>query len=405
MSFDRHSVATITWDSGDVTRGELQAPGFADSSAIAKYTHLPALNLLHLETIHGDEITVQLPTPHDLAPVGGRPTIYLDQNHWSTITNTIYAPERVPDSAERAAATSLIDAALAQQVIVPMSSAHMSETCQQVEPAERYRRALTIAQLSAGWQLRDPLAVRAFELGEALALRYRQVCLLPSAVVTLAPDAVHAGTNQDLKPVPDDLPGDARWAIHVIRCAGGNLDAMLDAEHVRMNPVPGWVESFQRFSEFLGDNQTGPELKRRRTHAKFVVDLGREVAVAAHSAGITVSEMRDWSLNQSQHDVPSMGSLGFYREVAHIKLCDPSLRWEENDLIDMMYLTTAAGYCEHVVAERSHGAHLRNAARTLHRDVRIHRTLVELVASLDLFSQPSRAGRGRNSNVFSRSDP
>ncbi len=140
MSIDRHGTAAITWETGEVTRGDLAGPGFSDSSAIARSTHLLALNLLHLETVHGDHIAVQLPTPYRLAPVGGRPTIYLDQNHWSTLTNTIYAPNRVRDRAELAAATSLIDAAIAQQVILPMSSAHMSETCQQVEPEERYRR-------------------------------------------------------------------------------------------------------------------------------------------------------------------------------------------------------------------------------------------------------------------------
>ncbi len=128
---------------------------------------------------------------------------------------------------------------------------------------------------------------------------------------------------------------------------------MLDAENVRMNDVPGWVENFQRFGEFLADNPTGPELKRRRTHAKFIADLGTELAVAAHSAEITLDDMRDWTLNQSQHDVPNMRSLGFYREVVHVKLCDPNLQWEQNDLIDMMFLATAAGYCDHVAAERS----------------------------------------------------
>ena len=42
-----------------------------------------------------------------------------------------------------------------------------------------------------------------------------------------------------------------------------------------------------------------------------------------------------------------MGALGLYREVMHEKLCDPKLRWANNDLTDMMYLTAAAAPHSH----------------------------------------------------------
>jgi hypothetical protein len=59
-----------------------------------------------------------------------RPTIYLDQNPWSTLTNTIHQPDRVTDEQERNVVARLIELAKAREVVLPMSSAHLSETGQ-----------------------------------------------------------------------------------------------------------------------------------------------------------------------------------------------------------------------------------------------------------------------------------
>lgn len=77
-----------------------------------------------------------------------------------------------------------------------------------------------------------------------------------------------------------------------------------------------------------------------------------------------------------------MPSLGLFREVMHEKLVDPATRWEQNDLQDMIYLTTASGYCDHVVGERSHVSHLENGLRRLGRPLNVHRSLRALVRNL-----------------------
>ena len=102
-------------------------------------------------------------------------------------------------------------------------------------------------------------------------------------------------------------------------------------------------------------------MKRRRTHVKFIADLGRELPEEAHRAGVTSKEMSDWTLNHSEEELRLMPALGLYREVLHEKLSDGQLRWFDNDLVDMMYLTSAAGYCDHVVGERTHASHILNA--------------------------------------------
>lgn len=373
---------SVLFTDGRNATAPLGHEGFGNNSAIAASTYLPQSSQLHLLTTRGDDILVDLPGPIELAPLDGRPTIYLDQNHWSTLTNTIHQPDRVTNEEELEAATHLIELATRRRVVLPMSSAHMSETCKQVDIEERYKRALTVTQLSAGWQLADPLAIRRFELRQALTGRYHQRWLALPPAVTLEPDAVHANREKSLQAIDSDLPEQARWAVHAIRCIGGNLDTMLDTEHIPMGPVPGWAAQFQRFAAFLAANPTGPEMKRQRTHAKFIVDLGRELAEEAHRAGITPEQMSDWALHHSDDDLRHMPALGLFREVLHEKLCNGRLRWEQNDLIDMMFLTAAGGYCDHVVGERAHTSHLRNALRRLGRATNVHHNIRTLVKHL-----------------------
>ncbi len=384
MRLERDGTMSVFFMNGHIETATLRREVFGPTSAIAASTYLPLPSLLHLQTTRDDEIIFDLPRPPDLAPLRDRPTIYLDQNHWSTLTNAIHEPDRITDKRERAAAAQLIELAIARKIVLPMSSAHMSETCKQVDAEQRYRRALTIAQLSAGWQLRDPLALRQFELQQALTIRYRHYCLLPPAAITLEPDAVHSGRDKALPEVSADFFPDAQWAVHALGCAGGIVDALLDAEHIPMPPVPGWADEFQRFAGFLQDNPTGKEMKRRRTHARFIADLERELAEAAQRATITPEEMSDWRLNYSDEDLRYMPALGLFREVLHEKLSDGQLQWADNDLLDMMYLTSAAGYCDHVVGERAHISHIANGLRRLGRTgVALHRNLRSLVKQFE----------------------
>lgn len=216
----------------------------------------------------------------------------------------------------------------------------------------------------------------------ALTIRYRRRCLIPPAAVTLEPNAVRSSRDGTLPSVDADLPPHAQWAVHTIRCVGGIISAVLDAEHVPVTPALGWAADLQRFATFLRDNPTGKEMKRRRTNARFLADLGRELPEEAHRAGITPAEMSDWALSHSEEDLPGMPTLGLYREVLHEKLSDGQLRWADNDLVDMMYLTAAAGYCDYVVGERAHAAHIANALRRLGRADKLHRHLQSLVKQL-----------------------
>jgi hypothetical protein len=370
--------------SGETIEVPLGDEPLAPTSSIVTSTVIVPWARLVLTMDRGDEITVQLPLPSDVAPLGGRPSIYLDQNHWSTLTNVIHQPGRVAHSDEHAAALRLIDLARDQAVVLPMSAAHMAETAKQRDREERYDRARTIVELSAGWQMRDPLEVRRAELVEAFQRRYGGQEAERPAVITLEPCAFSAGRLSEFLVPADDLEIDAetQWTLRVLTRVSACLDALFDAEHVPTVPVPGWAEGFQEFASFLAQNPTGREMKRKRTHVRFISDLGSELAEAAFAAGITPDEMGEWAIRDSESDLSSMPALGLYREVIHEKLCDTQLRWEENDLADMMYLTAATGYCDYVVGERTHASYIASCLRRLGRPVQICPNLRSLIAEL-----------------------
>jgi hypothetical protein len=381
LSLQSDGAAEVVFDTGEQVSGRVAAWGDAATTAIASSKCLPKQFELHLVTSTGDEIRVELPRPDDVAPLRGRPTVYLDQNHLSTLTNALHAPAR-HGSDERAAALGLIDLVRSGEVVLPMSAGHVGETAKQANEAERYRRALTLAQLSGGWQLLDPLTVRRIELRQALARRYLAHSPSSFAVVTLAPGSVSIAkpTVHDLDN-DTELPPAARWIFETVSSISAVFEAML-AESIPMSPVPDWAPQFEAFARFLEANPSGPELKKNRTLAKFIADLGTELPIAAHQAGVSGDQMSDWALTFSEIDLVDMPSLGVFRWVMHEKVSDPHLRWEQNDLIDMMYLSVAVGYCDHVVGERSHTAHIQSALRRLNRDQVVHRNLQSLMATL-----------------------
>ena len=198
MSMNRaSSSATIVLVNGSVATMPLEPTPFEPSSQLAQITVIPNAALLHLLTTRGDHVAAELANRWDPAPLGGRPVLYLDQNIWSTLFRRIHDADRIDNADEADAAEQLIDLALNRRVIVPYSAAHMSETTQWADRDQRYRLALTILQLSGGWQMRDALEVRCRELWAHLALRYRAYCVLPRPVFTLEPDTIHSGIRRD----------------------------------------------------------------------------------------------------------------------------------------------------------------------------------------------------------------
>lgn len=183
-------------------------------------------------------------SPRNWAPVKGRPIVYLDQNQWSTLSERVFAPHRVPRVEDHDAALALLRLADAKKVILPLSAAHLSETGAWSNDRGRRELADTILSGSAGWQMRDPLEVRAAEFRAAL----RESAGVPRVdfpdVFTLEPYAAlnSAALAEGSSPPLAGIPDDWLW-IHEASLANVvHVACMLDQEPTPRGSLDGWVK-------------------------------------------------------------------------------------------------------------------------------------------------------------------
>ncbi|MGU3411281.1 hypothetical protein ACLBWP_14310 [Microbacterium sp. M1A1_1b] len=120
-------------------------------------------------TTRGDGFSSRFGSRFNSSPVHDRPVVYLDQNQWSTLSKSVNAPWRVRSDGELRAAWLLIGMASSGKVILPLSAAHLGETGTWGNADGRYELAVAIMSCSGGWQMRDPLQVRAAEFRRVLA--------------------------------------------------------------------------------------------------------------------------------------------------------------------------------------------------------------------------------------------
>jgi len=380
---DRASaVSTFVRSDGLVIKLPLGPSPFDATTRIQSTTYFPTRNRLAMRTIRGDTIVAELPISSDIAPLRDRPVVYLDQRDWSSISKAIHAPHRVT-AAQRAAASALMQLVADGKVLLPMSSAHMAETCQWPDNDGRYEVALTVLQLSAGWQMRDPLAVRRNEIYASLVQFHRGEAVAQRPVFTLEPNAIH-DSRRDVPSLeaPDGMPADMQFAFKALLSTSGSFDTMLDSEHVAMEPGSGWVEEQQRFTAHLATMKADSRQKGKVINGFFVGDTRLELAQEATRAGLAVADFEEWLLSRSDAEFSAMPTLGLYREVMREKHLNPGTRWKPNDLTDMVYLTCGAAYADYIVCEGSLGSALRSSLKRLGRPSNVMRSLEELVERL-----------------------
>lgn len=350
------------------------------AASFPKVAFEPSFSRLHLTTADGHLITAELPSNGDLAPLAERPIVYLDQNHWSTVANVLYGDTVRVRPAEAEAARHLIGLVLHRHLILPMSAAHVLETTKWTDLEGRRRLARTLATLSSGWVMRNPLAVRRSELGDAWARRYgSRPCGAPP-VFSLDPVALFADSTETSSDFPEDEPALLPRAVAI---AIANLDTLVDSESVLPGNPLGWVERLQQFTESLASESVEVAQRRQRTDVFFLADILKELTEEAPSSGLSREQIGEWLRLYSAEDLRITPALGLFREVLHEKLVNSQTRWWSNDLNDIMFLTCASAYADRVVAERSFSAQILAGLRRLGRPLNVHRTLVELLESLE----------------------
>ena len=382
-----YAAGTVTLRRSDGKEARFPLKRLRHTTAIARATHFRDGNLLFLETVRDEALLVELP---GCAPVGQeRPVVYLDQNKWSFLAKHI---RHRGNGAEHEAAQRLIELAMARRVILPMSAGHMFETCKWTKDSERYELALTILCLSHGWQMRHPLDVRRDELRAELAAAVGNA-FTPPAAFTLAAGAVH---RQDamtgLASLGGDLPPDAAAVLRTLTAVQSSYATMLDKDHVEGSVPEGWARALQECTDWLATAGLSPKDRRERMNMMFLSDLKLELARAALEADVPIRTLEEWITGAADEAFGRMPSLGLFRETLIEKLGNAGTRsdgtvtrtrWKTSDLIDLMYLTCAAGHGALVVAERSLVAQMQSALSRLGRPQMVFRSFPDAVAALE----------------------
>ncbi|MEO6533583.1 MAG: hypothetical protein ABIO06_08420 [Pseudolysinimonas sp.] len=342
-----------------------------------------------------DWIYPELPRPNNLAPVLERPLVYLDQNHWSTLSKATYDRDRVP-AREMAAADKVIALAKAGRIILPMSSGHLSETGAWGDDESRYRLGLTILQLSRGWQLRDPHSVRRQEFVRDLrSVANLEIGSLPE-VITLEPWAIQErlDANSSSFALEGVFSGADTLFLFEILLAGNVYASMfLNTDSLPRDPPGGWTAAQQKFTDWLaGENARSAREKRASAEVFALNDIAKELAEAAVEAGVTPALVSDWMLDKWWNNkIETMPATMIFRNLLVDKHLEPATRWEDNDLTDLWFLAAAAGYSDYVVGEKRTTGLLRQVKQRLSLPVTVVRSLADLVDILpaEVFAEPS----------------
>lgn len=384
MVMDRAtSTSWIFMTDGTAVESPFDPSIFPPSSVIVRTRYVPSTNLLFMETNRGDTIETELPTLQDPAPRGERPVVYLDQRDWSFLAKVLFEPERVRTDRERDAAAHLIALARERKIILPMSFAHLGETSWRSDLDQRYHLALTLTQLSRGWQVRYPIDVWQYELHQTFSTRFQQVALPLLDVFTLDACAAESrGTFQEFALSSAGFPKEVEYVRRAMVCMMSYIDSVLASEASLRTPSTDWVDTFQLITDELAKVPTMSE-KRNVLRHMLLKELNLQVvAETANKYGGTPSKLEQWVKSHFEADVRAMRCFGFWSEVYRVKHLDSTTKWLANDLVDMLFLTCAAGYADYVLGERSATSHLKQAARRLGRSVKVYSRMNDLVFAL-----------------------
>lgn len=185
------------------------------------------------------------------SPVGdlvkGRPSVYLDQNHWSTIAKTVVRPDSVPE-ADRVAARRIMKLGLDGGIRLPLSSATLQETAAMFGD-ERYDVGIAIASLSGGWQLRNPVQLRRQEFAAWFAERLSMNVQLPALdPVTLA---ARSALDGDIESANSDLGESMRMFTDALTWPSVLIAMLIDPEAITGVPPAQWATSNSEISKWV----------------------------------------------------------------------------------------------------------------------------------------------------------
>lgn len=338
--------------------------------------------IMTITTRWDENLEVEIFDPHRSVQerLGGRPIVYLDQNKWSLLADSVHRPEKVSKTELRAAAE-LVRLARQKKLVLPLSSGHMLETSPLYSEKRRHLASLMVG-LSRGWVMRDPLLVTASEL-RSLFFSFREKARTVPSAFTLDTRAFFVESREY---EPRDLAlEEFRELLSALTSVNSILDVLLETDRTEPEGTAEsarWAAFYQDFGRLTGDSRSRSE-RRRASLEATLMHLGHGLIEAARAAGMSDVDLADWAESRAEADLRALPSVGRQREVIHQRFQNRTDGWKSNDLVDLMYLSCAAGYADYVICEKKMGTYLQQVGQRT-RGAEVHlslRTLIEALGS------------------------
>ena len=289
-------------------------------------------------------IALQIGAIAQRAFLADHPVVYLDQNHWSKVAGAIHGWPRI-GQLDAAAATILATLAQQGRIVMPLSAGHGVETGR-LDRDKRSQLASTMVELSQGWLMRSPLWIRGDELASARDGHPGRA----AGVFTQDADQWFSTRLKD--PHVSDLPEPARSmakpVINMLSIASTLLERERMPERGGRDAAERWARNWQQAVDHVRADHLPPQRVRQVANAQVLVDAGRELSYVWQDA--QPGRMDAW-IARSYEDITLLPGMSRLRAIFFGRIRNGDV-WKGNDLNDMMYLCTAAGYADLVVGER-----------------------------------------------------
>lgn len=307
--------------------------------------------------------------------------VYLDQNHWITMAQARVAPKKVQRADERQAADELWGLVTAGQVRLPLSSAHLVETVHAGDRERRRDLAKVMLDAYGGWHMLNPLVVRRYEFAGG----FGGPAPTASDVFTTAAESpffsyvptIGGIAREQAQSLSTSIAWQAAWASLL-------LEETLSKEELDTTAgvIGGWAAVPAALAQYMRDHPAERDM-RLVTATHLLGDLKGDIAQACVLAGIGNEELINHL--QPENAVGFLSRLPFtgrVLEVVQARLRNTSDKWVNNDLNDLLFLACAAGYADHVVAEKKTGHYLREADKYTVSGASVHLNLRSLLEVL-----------------------
>lgn len=368
--FDREdplaAVASLSYDS---STGEVELVLRTGQRMHANLSPLPQQLVVGRTRVDLVRRTIQLETGHRTAiemdldlSVGERgargPIVYLDQNHWIALARAEVGADQ--PSSVRSAAHEISALARAAQITLPLSAAHVVEIAKK-GARQRTDVAQIMLELSRGWQMRSPLAVRNTELDLCFAaavgardegtVRQREAFTLAPAAIWSDP-VYHPVSGAPPSNLPDFLGPLTEQLSWVSSFAEVLLhrSPLVSQEGIAVGTA--WASGMRDLAQQLRSNARAKPHRRQLTLTRMLTDMQHDLVRAFAASGLSETEFAQWLTTDAEQAIAQLPALSRVREVLHLRLINADDRWELNDLNDLFFLATAAGYADVVVGEK-----------------------------------------------------